>query len=372
MRHADNAALWYAMQTHGVRHQQGSVYLIALLTLSVLGILATAIGWSALVQAQQAQRREVRWRLESLAQSGITYATWERRYNGRSLPFTRTLSLSEGTVQIRAEKAPAFGDNAMRVTVTAISKDERLTRTRIVDSTPKRRSPLEFALYVGGPLVIRQGQRIRVKGDVYTAGLLNVRSGSNLRVEGSVISTGNILGNISETLYREPFSSILPHSITNLQELYNIATQVAGGNQISPLGLSLQDGTIYYVKGNLTIGGRLRGRAVVAVEGNLYILDNLLYEDENSLFVFVVGGNIYVPSGKQVHSVLVDQGGMVLVGDRTHILGGVIAMGAVFLGTNAVIEHDPRVNTNLFQQEVKPEAIDDDTDDDISSFFLGL
>ncbi len=360
MRHAGNGVLWYAMRTPGVRHQQGSVYIVALLTLTVLGILATAIGWSALVQAQQAQRREVRWRLESLAQSGVTYATWERRYNGRRLPFTHTLSLSEGTVQIRAEKDPAYGDNAMKVTTTATSRGESITRTRIVDGTPQRRAPFEFALYVGRALVVPPGSQITVKGDVHTAGLLSVLTGGNLQVEGAVISLGRISGSVAQTLYREPFSSIGTHSIVTLPELRMKATQLRVGATHLPFGLSLSDGSIYYVQGDLRIGGTLQGRAIVVVEGNLYILSNLDYRDEDTLFVFVVGGNIQVPSGRRVRSILVDQGGTVQLGDNTHIVGGVIAMGSASFGTNVVIEHDPRVNANLFQQEARAEEIDDD------------
>lgn len=370
MRHAGNGVLRYAMRTPGVRHQQGSVYIVALLTLTVLGILATAIGWSALVQAQQAQRREVRWRLESLAQSGITYATWERRSNGRRLPFTRTLALSEGTVQIRAEKDSAYGDNAMKVTITATSKGESITRTRIVDGTPQRRTPFEFALYVGGTLVVPPGRRLTVKGDVHTAGLLNVLASGNLQVEGSIISLGNILGSVSQTLYREPFSSIGTSDILTLPQLRLRATQLRIGNTNLPFGLSLSDGSIYYVQGDLRIGGTLRGRAIVAVEGNLYLLGNLDYGDEDTHFVFVVSGNIQVPSGSRVRSVLVDRGGTVQVGNNAHIIGGVIALGGASFGTDVTIEHDPRGNTDLFQQETRTDELVEVSPTPIP-FFLG-
>lgn len=354
MRHEDREVFWYGMRTLGVsRSQRGSVYVIALLTLIVLGTLASVLGWSALVQAQRAQQRETRLRLESLCQSGITYASWARRVQKRPLPFTETLNLSEGRVVVQVRPANRYGRNAFQVISTATYKDQTLTRTRILDGNSQPRTTTEFALYVDKGVIVAPGQDITVKGDAHANQLVKVMPGGRLQVDGALTSRLNILGSPTATLYKEEFSDAVPFDIPNMATLRLRATQLITGDLNLPFGLSLADGAIYYVAGNLSIEGTLRGRATVVVEGNLTFTDETQYADEDSLFIFIVNGNIVLPNNERITGVLISQNGNVIADDESEVYGGVILLnGSLIVSDEFTIEHDPRINADLFRDIV--------------------
>ncbi|MCX7687232.1 MAG: hypothetical protein N2045_04590 [Fimbriimonadales bacterium] len=354
MRRDDRGVFWCATPMHGVsRFQRGSVYVIALLTLVVLGTLASVLGWSALVQAQRAQQRETRLRLESLCQSGITYASWARRVQKRPLPFTETLNLSEGRVVVRAQPANRYGRNAFQVISTATYKDQTLTRTRILDGNSQPRTTTEFALYLDKGITVGAGQDITVKGDAHSNHLIKVMSGGRLYVDGSLTSRLNMLGSPTATLYREEFSGAVPFDIPDISLLRLRATQLITGDLNLPFGLSLPDGAIYYVAGNLSIEGTLRGRATVVVEGNLTFTDETKYADEDSLFIFIVNGDIVLPDDERIVGVLVSQNGSVIADDESEVYGGIILLnGSLIVSDEFTVEHDPRINADLFRDIV--------------------
>ncbi len=352
MRHEDRGVFWYGMRMHGVsRSQRGSVYVIALLTLIVLGTLASVLGWSALVQAQRAQQRETRLRLESLCQSGINYASWARRVQKRPLPFTETLNLSEGRVVVQVRPANRYGRNAFQVISTATYKDQTLTRTRILDGNRQPRTTTEFALYLDKGITVATGQDITVKGDAHANQLIKVMPGGGLQVDGALTSRLNILGSPTATLYKEEFSDAVPFDIPNLATLRLRATQLITGDLNLPFGLSLADGAIYYVAGNLSIEGTLRGRATVVVEGNLTFTGETAYADEESLFIFIVNGNIILPADERIAGVLISQNGNVIADDESEVYGGIIILnGTLVVSDDLTLEHDPRVNADIFRE----------------------
>jgi len=355
MRHDAKGVFWCAMRMRGVNHtQRGSVYVIALLTLMVLGTLASMLGWSALVQAQRAYQRETRLRLESLCQSGIHYASWARRIKGRPLPFTERLNLSEGTVIVQARSANQYGRNAFEVISTAFYKDQTLTRTRILEGNDRPRQATEFALYVDDEITVEAGKKIRVKGDVHTNRTVRVVQGGQLEVDGSLTATNQISGSPTATVYTEAFSKEVPFDLPDPAVLRSQATQLVVGNINLPFGLSLADGSIYYVAGDLTLQGTLRGSATVVVKGNLILNDDIEYDNDDTLFIFIVNGNIKMAPGKEVEGMLISRNGDVIAGDGSKIYGGIyISNGALLPMGELRIEHDPRINTDLFRQFFK-------------------
>jgi type II secretory pathway pseudopilin PulG len=336
------------------RRQRGSTYAIALIVLLVLGTLATMLGWSALMQTQHAQRKEVQLRLNSLLQSGVTYARWTRSHQGRNLPYTFTLNLSEGRVTGRVDPANQHGKNAMRIQVTATYKDQSQSLTRIVDGSQKARSTTEFALFVDEDLVVPSGKKLVLQGDLHSNRNVRVQPGGTLQVGGAVSASHQLIGSITATLYEEQYGRLVPNDLPSLSELYTLATQLLVGNQTLPFGLTLSNGTVYYVLGNLRLQGTLRGSAIVVVEGNLDFTGNTSYADPDSLYVFFVEGNIRVPTGRSVVGLLISLDGDVVLEDRAQVRGGIIILdGSLQLQGESVIEHDPRINTNLFQELTK-------------------
>ncbi len=373
MRRDERAPFWFKMRTHGVRdqgvnlwygrparatsltlsvrYQRGSTYAIALIVLLVLGTLATVLGWSALMQTQHAQRKETQLRLDSLLASGVTYARWARCYQGRTLPFTFTLNLSEGCVSGRVDADNRYGDNAMKIQVTAIYKDQTKSLTRIVDGSQRARSTTEFALFLDEDLDIGSGRRLTLEGNLHANNNINVQPGGVLSVDGSVSSSRQIIGTVMATLYEEQWGRLVQDDLPDINDLRTQATQLIIGNQNLPFGLTLADQSVYYVQGNLSLRGPLRGRAIVAVEGNLEFTGNTSYADPDSLYVFFVQGNIKVPAGQHVAGLLISLDGNVELEDRAQVTGGIIILdGDLQLQGEATLKHDPRVNADCFRE----------------------
>ncbi len=355
MRQHARAHFWCRMRTHGVRRQRGSTYAIALIVLTVLGTLATMLGWSALMQSRQAQAKETQLRLDSLLASGVTYACWARCYQGRNLPFTFTLNLSEGRVVGRVSQNKRYGDNAMEVRVTATYKDHTKTLTRIIDGSQKARSTTEFALFLDEELVVDGGRKLTLKGDLRANNNIQVKPGGTLSVQGAVstsrqIITGTLTG-FTATLYMEQWAQVMPDDLPDIGELYSQATQVVAGNQNLPFGLTLTNKSVYYVQGNLQIQGALKGCAIIVAEGNIVFTGDTSYADNDSLFVFFAEGNIEVPDNARVSGLLISLDGNVKLGNRAQVNGGIIILdGDLQLQGEAQLEHDPRINADLFRE----------------------
>lgn len=333
------------------RGQRGSTYAIALIVLLVLGTLATVLGWSALMQTQHAQRKETQLRLDSLLQSGVTYARWARAYQGRSLPFTFTLNLSEGRVDGRVDAEPRHGNNAMKVQVTATYKDQTRSLTRIVDGSQQARSTTEFALFVDDGLRVDPGRKLGIEGDLHANNNIDVKPGGVLNVDGAVSSSRQIIGSVAATLYKEQWGRMVSDNLPTITDLRLQATQLIVGNLSLPFGLTLANKSVYYVQGNLQIGGVLRGSAIVAVEGNLEFTSDTNYADPDSLYVFFAQGNIKVPAGRRVAGLLISLDGNVELGDRAQVTGGIIILdGDLQLLGETTLKHDPRVNADLFRE----------------------
>jgi type II secretory pathway pseudopilin PulG len=358
MRHDAHAHFWCRTPTHGVRplaprtrHQRGNTYVIALLILVVLGLSASMLGWSALVQTRQAQIKETQMRLDSLLASGVTYARWARCYQNRNLPFTFTLNLSEGRVTGRVSANNRYGKNALQVQVTATYKDQSETLTRIVDGARKARSTTEFALFLDEELVVDSGKRLVLKGDLHANNYIRVQPGGTLMVDGAASSSRQIIGTITASLYEEQWGQIVPDDLSDINDLRMRATQLILGNLNLPFGLTLADKSIYYVQGNLHLRGTLRGNAIVAVEGNLEFTGDTDYADPDSLYVFFVDGNIVVPDGRRIAGLLISLDGNVQLGNGARVKGGIIILdGDLQLQGDATLEHDPRVNADLFRE----------------------
>lgn len=358
MRHDAHAHFWCRTPTHGVRplaprtrHQRGNTYVIALLILVVLGLSASMLGWSALVQTRQAQIKETQMRLDSLLASGVTYARWARCYQNRNLPFTFTLNLSEGRVTGRVSANNRYGKNALQVQVTATYKDQSKTLTRIVDGARKARSTTEFALFLDEELVVDSGKRLVLKGDLHANNYIRVQPGGTLMVEGAASSSRQIIGPVAATLYREPWSQVVSSDLVDLSDLRTRATHFIPGNLNLPFGMTLPDKSVYYVQGNLQLRGTLRGNAIVAVEGNLEFTGDTDYADSDSLYVFFVDGNIVVPDGRRIAGLLISLDGNVQLGNGARVKGGIIILdGDLQLQGDATLEHDPRVNADLFRE----------------------
>jgi type II secretory pathway pseudopilin PulG len=358
MRHDAHAHFWCRTPTHGVRplaprtrHQRGNTYVIALLILVVLGLSASMLGWSALVQTRQAQIKETQMRLDSLLASGVTYARWARCYQNRNLPFTFTLNLSEGRVTGRVSANNRYGKNALQVQVTATYKDQSKTLTRIVDGARKARSTTEFALFLDEELVVDSGKRLVLKGDLHANNYIRVQPGGTLMVDGAASSSRQIIGPVTTTLYREPWSQVVSSDLVDLSDLRTRATHFILGNLNLPFGMTLPDKSVYYVQGNLQLRGTLRGNAIVAVEGNLEFTGDTDYADSDSLYVFFVDGNIVVPDGRRIAGLLISLDGNVQLGNGARVKGGIIILdGDLQLQGDATLEHDPRVNADLFRE----------------------
>ena len=358
MRHDAHAHSWCRTPTHGVRqftphnrYQRGNTYVIALLILVVLGLSASMLGWSALVQTRQVQTKETQLRLDSLLASGVTYARWARCYQNRNLPFTFTLNLSEGRVTGRVSANNRYGSNALQVQVTATYKDQSKTLTRIVDGARKARSTTEFALFVDEGLVVDSGKRLILKGDLHANNDIRVQPGGTLMVDGTASSSRQIIGTVTATLYREPWARVISSDLVDLSNLRTRATHFIPGNLNLPFGMTLPDKSVYYVQGNLQLRGTLRGSAIVAVEGNLEFIGDTDYADDDSLYVFFVEGNIKVPAGRRVVGLRISLDGNVELGNGARVRGGIIILdGDLQLQGNATLEHDPRVNADLFRE----------------------
>ena len=358
MRHDAHAHSWCRTPTHGVRqftphnrYQRGNTYVIALLILVVLGLSASMLGWSALVQTRQVQTKETQLRLDSLLASGVTYARWARCYQNRNLPFTFTLNLSEGQVTGRVSANNRYGSNALQVQVTATYKDQSKTLTRIVDGARKARSTTEFALFVDEGLVVDSGKRLILKGDLHANNNIRVKPGGTLIVDGAASSSRQLIGAVNATLYKEQWGQIVPNDLSDINDLRMRATQLILGNLNLPFGLTLADKSIYYVQGNLQLRGTLRGNAIVAVEGNLEFTGDTDYADPDSFYVFFVQGNIIVPAGRRVVGLLISLDGNVELGGGARVGGGIIILdGDLQLQGAATLKHDPRVNADLFRE----------------------
>jgi type II secretory pathway pseudopilin PulG len=324
---------------------------IALLILVVLGLSASMLGWSALVQTRQAQIKETQMRLDSLLASGVTYARWARCYQNRNLPFTFTLNLSEGRVTGRVSANNRYGKNALQVQVTATYKDQSKTLTRIVDGARKARSTTEFALFLDEELVVDSGKRLVLKGDLHANNDIRVLPGGTFMVDGAASSSRQIIGPVTTTLYREPWSQVVSSDLVDLSDLRTRATHFILGNLNLPFGMTLPDKSVYYVQGNLQLRGTLRGNAIVAVEGNLEFTGDTDYADSDSLYVFFVDGNIVVPDGRRIAGLLISLDGNVQLGNGARVKGGIIILdGDLQLQGDATLEHDPRVNADLFRE----------------------
>jgi len=360
MRPDERAPFWCKTRMHGDkpmakhrsrRQQRGSTYAIALIVLLVLGTLATVLGWSAFMQTQHAQRKEAQLRLESLLQSGVTYARWARCYQGRNLPLTFTLNLSEGRVNGRVDADRRYGDNAMKIQVSATYKDQTRSITRIVDGTQKTRSTTEFALFLDDDLVVGSGKKLSIEGDLHANNNIQVQPGGVLNVDGALSSSRQLIGTVTAMLYTEQFGRLVPNDLPTLGALYSQATQLIGGNQTLPFGLTLANDSVYYVQGNLRLQGSLRGCAIVAVEGNLKFTGDTNYADPDSLYVFFAEGNIRVPAGRRVVGLLISLDGNVVLEDKAQVTGGIIILdGDLQLQGEATLKHDPRINTHLLRE----------------------
>lgn len=347
--------------------QRGSVYVIALLTLSVLAMFAAVLGWGAIIRTQQAQKRENSRHLETLIQSGITYASWQKRYRNRSLPFNFSLNMGSGQVDGRVEALPDFGDDAMKVRVNAQYKDAQMTKERIISGAKRARQTTEFALFIDNSLYVRNGT-LKVKGDIHVNGQIVTQDGWQVSTEGSITSAGDQIGDVVADTYLEKFTPSIPGSVPTLTELRMLSTQLFTGSSIRPFGMNLGTGDIQYVQGDLRIQGELMGTGIVVVEGDLIFTGKTWYGNSRSLFVFVAQNDIVIPSETEIVGYLISKSGNVIVGRDSVIDPGglVIIDGSLEAAGDLVLIHDPRVNADFFRQLSRVVEIDNaaDTDDD--------
>lgn len=342
--------------------RRGSVYVIALLTLSVLAMFAAVLGWGAIVRAQQAQKRESSRYLESLIQSGVAYASWQRRYQNRDLPFSFNLSFGSGRITGYADKAPAYGSDAMKITVNATYKDNQMTKQRIISGAERSRQTTEFALFVDSSLYVVNGT-IKIEGDLHVNGRLVTRNGWIAYATGSITSSGNQIGNVVADTYSEKFTPTLQENLPTMTELRMQATQLLMGPLTMPFGMNLNSGDIQYVQGDLQLQGRLIGSGIVVVEGNLTFTGKTWYDNKHSLYVFVVQGDIVIPDRTEISGYLISKNGNVHIGKDSQVdPGGImVADGTLNADGDLAIAHDPRVNTDFFRQLSRVVEIDDDT-----------
>jgi len=343
-----------------VRHtERGSVYVIALLTLTVLGMFAAVLGWGALVRTQHAQKRETIRHLESLIQSGVKYASWQRRYKNRGLPFNFNIRLNSGTITGRAKDAPAYGSDAMEVSINAAYKDEQLTKTRIISGAQQARKSTEFALFIDNSLFVKNGS-IKIEGDIHLNGQLVTQSGWSIYSTGGITSSGNQVGNILTDTYTETHTPILPENLPTMVDLRMQAVHVSVSALDLPFGTTLSNGEIQYVQGDVQIQGQLRGSGIVVVEGDLIFKGKTWYSDSQSLFVFIVQDDIIIPPNTEVSGYLISKNGNVFIGKNSKIEPGgiVIAQGTLEAAGDMAISHDPRVNVDFFRNLSRVSEID--------------
>lgn len=345
--------------------QRGSVYVIALLVLSVLAMFAAVLGWGAIVRTQQAQRRENNRHLETLVQSGVTYASWLKRYGNRSLPFNFSLGLGSGQVAGRVEAAPDFGDDAMKVRVNAVYKDSQMTKERIISGAKRTRQTTEFALFIDNSLYVRNGT-LKVKGDIHVNGQIVTQDGWQVSTEGSITSAGDQIGDVVADTYLEKFTPAIPGSVPTLTELRMLSTQLFTGTSVRPFGMNLGTGDIQYIQGDLRIQGELMGTGIVVVEGDLIFTGKTWYGNSRSLFVFVAQNDIVIPSETEIAGYLISKSGNVIVGRDSVIDPGglVIIDGSLEAAGDLALIHDPRVNADFFRQLSRVMEIDTSTDTD--------
>lgn len=334
------------------RHtERGSIYAIALLTLTVLGMLAAVLGWGALVRTQQAQKRETTRHLESLIQSGVTYASWQKRYKHKRLPFNFNLKLNSGTITGRAEEAPTYGSDAMKVSISAAYKDAQLTATRILSGAQRARQSTEFALFIDNSLFVKNGS-VKIEGNIHLNGQLITQNGWSIYATGGITSAGNQVGNILTDTYTEKNTPMLPDDLPTMVEFRMKATQLLASDLDLPFGTTLGNGEIQYVQGNVQIQGKLKGAGIIVIEGNLIFKGRTWYADNQSLFVFVVQDDIIIPPDTKVAGYLISKNGNIFIGKDSHIEPGgiLIAKGNLEAAGDLAIVHDPRVNVDFFRK----------------------
>lgn len=330
--------------------QRGSLYAVALITLAVLGSLSALLAFSAMNSANRITRSIKSDRHETLLQSGLEYALWSHQDQGQQPPFNFTLHFGEDQAQGEVKRATGFGNDALEITIHATTEGDTVTLTRIVGLASNPRKPSEFALFSNASMII-DNKKAKTTGDVYAGGHLTASSGSDLTCEGAVLASGQITGKITSTLYQAENSALIQTQDQDLNALKASATQIHNGNLTLPFGLTLTDGDVYYVQGNLHLKGKLKGKGRVVVAGNLQLNGDTPYDDADSLFVFIVGGDLKVNNKVEASGYFFVQNGTAAMGKDSITFGGLRLQNSdLSLKQNVYIQHDPRVTVDFYRQ----------------------
>ena len=264
------------------KHDRGSAYLIALITLVVgltLGLaLLRAVGSAA---AQSRRTIEV-GNASHLADAGIAYGYWLYRYCSQSLPIEeQTFSFGSGAVTVAVDAYDALPNSAIKIDAAGTYRGTSVSRSRVVR---KRCRPFEMALCSGSAidqdnLTIQTGESGQ-NGDMWVNGDIIL---DTLSVNGDLDMAGLILvpnktvtGTERTRAGSTYFPSIsLSYYMQKASDVYEGSTTLTAVNFTTPY-------EVIFVNGSLSLQGPVSGTGLLVIAGNLDIVDNVEYTTPGS------------------------------------------------------------------------------------------
>jgi hypothetical protein len=219
-----------------------------------------------------------------------------------------------------------FGKKKIKITSRAAVKRKIILETAVSEKA------LDYAVFHGhttNDLTIR-GNGSTINGNIHANDDINV-NGSKHTVNGNLSTSDDLYGNIKVNGTISQKSPLVPMPNINFDDFSTKADKVFSSNQIFN---NVNISGIWLVNGDCTLnGGRITGKGVLLVTGDLKIAGNsLLYDTSEDLLAIYAQNNIQIAAtGIKINGVLYAPNGQIRIsGSNNTFYGALIASEVVW------------------------------------------
>jgi len=344
--------------------EKGSVFIIAIVSLTVLLILGAAFMREAVNNLASASKQERSYEALDLAEAGVDMALVKLYENYDNIQQTLagagqyqdTFSAADGSIAYTVYANHQGIPDLVLIDSTGTTRTRQHARVRMaalyLDQDTVDRV-FRGAIFSDSPLTLNGAGNIFADaegegGDIYANGDITFRGTSyDMSPTGHIYSSGETNWIPPQVPAQNVFENIapLPMPVIDLEYYRSIATQVINGNPTFNSGNMNNLSGVIFVDGNVKISGNYSGSAVIVATGSIQVTGNVLAnQPANDGLVLMspkyvkVAGNSKVEGLIYSHSVVDD--GSVTINGSVEIVGAVVADAVVTNGAMKVTYSD--------------------------------
>lgn len=338
-----------------MRSEQGSIYIVAAITLVVAMTLGLAmlrvIG--ADFQNQNASNR--RQAALDLAEAGYDYAVCQLMYKGQSIPFATDLTLSTGTIHVEVTDDSARSPSSRLVASTGTSGGYRQVVKRAYVVLPYQYAWCQNKNLATDKVIVSTD----MPGGMMVNGSVNLNR-TTINITTGVWASGTI-SSVGTATPRYPNSPSVAFPDIDYSYYRSRANATYWGDKVFYNLLGSLSGIIYVNGKAILYGGYYSGLTTVVATGDISVRGDYTKWDSNSYLALITTGRINVESSAtNVQAILYshksDNSGQVhfLATALPRSFRGVAAGDSVDNDSYLSIERDPTLTPSIMRQLALP------------------